>query len=358
MSAIWSDLPSGDVGLYNYNTAAMLDGVWGEVDVCNLVDDPDPNVGSAGRCLRIGLSAFNAGHARFVLPGARTVVGMSCRVWLANVPVEAARAPAPFVFCDGSNNIIICVIVTPTGSLEVRRDSKTGTLVAATAGPVITANAWTHLSCKATFGTAGNCEISIEREGINILDEDTLDFEGTTCSQVRHSNFVSPSTFITTTYIKDTYFWDGLGSQCNDHPGPVTVYRRKVVADVSSGWSRTSGASDFALLDESPPNDAGYIYADPTLPAPSIMELQDLPAEVVAIRAVFLVGRQQKSDGGDCKTQMSISPDGAAWDDGADRAITTAFTYSWDISELDPDTAAPWDPLAFNDSIIKVNRTL
>lgn len=358
MSALWSDIPSGDVGLYNYDTGKMLDGIWAEVSTCALVDDPDPNVGSAGRCLRVGQHAVDGGNARFVLPAARTVVGLTCRMWISNVPVSTERAPAPFVFCDGSNNIIINVTVSPTGSLQVRRDGRDGTLLAETAGPVITANAWTHLSCKATFGTAGNCAISIQREGIEILAATGLDFEGTTCAQVRYQNYRSPTSAVTTTYYKDVYIWDGLGSQCNDHPGPVTVYRRKVVADVSSGWSRTSGATDYGLLDESPPNDAGYIFADVTLPAPSIMELQDLPADVVAIRSLMVVGRQQKSDGGDCKTQMSVSPDGVAWDDGADRAITTAFTYWWDVSELDPDTGLPWSPLAFNDAVIKVNRTL
>lgn len=358
MTEQWADLPSGDLGLYDTDTSKMLDGIWAEINTCALVSDPDPGIGSSGRCLRIGQQAVNAGHARFVLSGARTVVGMSSRVWLENIPVAADRAPSPFTFCDGGNNIIICVIVTPTGSVEVRRDSKTGTLVAATSGPVLTANAWTHLSAKATFGTAGNCEISIEREGVNILAATGLDFEGTTCEQVRHSNFVSAATFITTMYIKDTFIWDGLGTVNNDHPGPVTVYRRPVNADVSSGWSRTSGSTDYGLLDETPPDDADYIFAPDTLPAASIMGMQDLPAEVVAIRTIFMVGRMQKSDGGDCKVQMGLSPDGVTWDDGTDRAITTAFTYWYDPSAINPDTGLPWTPIDFNNAEIRVNRTL
>lgn len=358
MAAIWADFPSGDVGLYNYNTGDMLDGIWGEVNTCYLVNDPDPNIGSAGRCLQVGQNALNPGRCRFILPGTRTTVGMTARLWLANIPTESDRAPCPFAFRDGSNNVIIGVFVSPTGSLQVRRDSKTGTIVAQTDGPVLTANAWTHLSAKATFGTAGNCAISIEREGIPILTATGLDFEGTTCAQVSHDNLTSPATFITTSYIKDSFIWDGTGTVNNDHPGPVTVYRRPVDADVSSGWARSSGSSDYALLDESPADDADYISADDTLPAPSIMELLDLPDEVVSVRAVCMVGRMRKTDGGDCKVQMSLSPNATDWADGTDRAITTADTYWFDWSELSPDTGFPWTPIEFNDAEIKINRTL
>lgn len=357
MAAVWADFPSNDIGLYNYDTNDMLDGIWGEVNTCALVDDPDPNVGSAGRCLRVGQQALNPGHCRFILPATRTVVGMSARVWIANIPTESDRAPAPFTFRDGSNNIIIGVFITPTGSLQVRRDSKTGTLLTETDGPVITANAWTHLSVKATFSTAGSCEISIEREGIPILEETGLDFEGTTCAQVAHSNFTSAATHITTTYVKDSFIWDGTGSVNNDHPGPVTVYRRPVTADVSSGWTST-GATDYEVLDESPADDSDYISADDTLPAPSIMELLDLPAEVISVRAVCMVGRMAKTDGGDCKIQMSVSPNATDWADGSDRAITTAQTYWFDWSELSPDTGTPWTPVEFNAAEIKINRTL
>lgn len=358
MAAIWADLPSADVGLYNYNTSDMLDGLWAEVNTCALVDDPDPNVGSAGRCLRVGQQAVDGGNARFVLPGSRTVVGMTCRIWMSNVPVSTERAPAPFVFCDGSNNVIINVTVSPTGSLQVRRDGRDGTLIAETSGPVLTANAWTHLSCKATFATGGSCAISIEKEGVPILTETGLDFEGTTCQQVRYQNYRSPTSSVTTTYYKDVFIWDGTGTVNNDHPGPVTVYRRPVNADVSSGWTRSSGTSDYELLDESPADDANFISAPDTLPAPSIMELLDLPDEVVSVRAVCMVGRMKKTDGGDCKVQMSISPNATDWADGSDRAITTADTYWFDWSELSPDTGFPWTPVEFNDAEIKINRTL
>ena len=88
------------------------------------------------------------------------------------------------------------------------------------------------------------------------------------------------------------------------------------------------------------------------------MELEDLPPEVISVRGILMVARQRKSDGGDCLTQVGISPDdGATWDNGADRAITTAFTYWGDWSELDPDTSDPWTPLASNNARIRINRT-
>lgn len=362
MTAQWADFPSGDVGLYNYDKTKMLDGIWAENDNCALVDDLDPNIGSSGRCVQI--LNFGAGGAtgiiRKVLTGGRTTVGMSARIWLPSLPTSANRCPIPFLFLDGANVGLCGVGINTTGGIFIYKISS-GVTQAVTAGPVITAGAWTHISVKVTFGAGSTASFSIEREGIPILSGTGLDLGGAgPCAQVSHYNRADGLGFFTPMYMKDSFIWDGLGTVNNDHPGPVTVYREPVNADISSGWSRTSGTSDYGLLNESPPVDAGYISAGfSPIPAPSIMGLTDLPPDVVSVRAVFLVGRQRKSDGGDCQTQMSISPNAFvnAYN-GANRAITTAFTYQFDVSELSPVTGVAWTPVEFNSAQIKINRTV
>lgn len=359
MAEQWADFPSGDLGLYDTDTTLMLNGIWAEVNTCQLQDDLDPLIGAAGKILRVGVGGLGGGEARFVYSGARVTAGMSCRLWCGSIPAGYDKTPVPFVFKDNANAILACVIVTPTGSLEVRKGAPNGTLVASTAGPVIGANSWTHLSCKATFAAGATGSISIEREGVNILNHvGDVDIGAGPCAQVSHKNQADFASHITEMYIKDTFFWDGLGTANNDHPGSVTVYRRTVDGDVSSGWSRTSGASDYGLLDGTPPDDSQYIYADMSLPAASVMTMQDMPSEVVSIKAVFMVARQQKSDGGDCKTQIGMSSNYADWADGSNRAITTAPTYWYDPASVNPATGLPWTPVEFNNSHLRMNRTL
>lgn len=355
MSLIWADLPSGDRGVYDNVTSLMTQGPWAHAsdgDSAGLTNDPDPNIGSAGVVWR-GSPFSASSHLRKVLPQARNEAGMACRLWLTTIPTEPSSTPMPFTFRNASNDILTHVAVSPTGSLQVRKGGRLGDLLAETSGPVLTANAWTHLSC---ICNPSDGDISIEREGETILSETGLDMISGNVAQVSYSTYSNNTGGVV--YFKDLVIWDTEGTVNTGHPGPVTVYRRKVTADVSSGWSRTAGSSDYGLLDETPPNDTGYIYAGIGLPAPSIMTLQDLPSDIVSIRGVLMLGRQRKSDGGDCKTQLSLSPNGTDWDNGADRAITTAFTYWGDWSELDPATGFPWTPIDFNGATIKVDRTL
>ena len=63
-----------------------------------------------------------------------------------------------------------------------------------------------------------------------------------------------------------------------------------------------------------------------------------------------------KTDGGAATVQMSMRSNGSD-DAGADNAITTAATYWYDISEIDPDTATAWTPTSVNNSLLVVDRT-
>lgn len=107
------------------------------------------------------------------------------------------------------------------------------------------------------------------------------------------------------------------------------------------------------------PTDPSYISADNTPPAPAIMELTDLPDDVIAIKAVLPIARMLKTDGGDCNVEIAVSPDdGVTWDPGADRPITVASTYYWDVSHLSPATGVPWSPSEVDNMRLRADRTV
>jgi hypothetical protein len=346
----WADFPSGSQGIYGDDEGLLLNGVYAEINGA-LVDDPDPLIGATGRAFQI-----NSGHSTYLrrVFGATVVTAfVGFRIWLPNLPVAVGDAPH-FQITDTLNDIHCEMRINPDGSISVFKDNVSGTLLASTVGPVIVANAWQHIAWKFYNNAAGNT--SIEIEGTSVLDFDGNTATGSTgLAQIRLNSNGAPTAVL----LKDFVMWDGLGDVANDFIGPCGVYYLKPIADVSSGWSRTGGASDFAILDNVPPNDAAYISAeeDPEIPAPSIVTCAPLPDDIVAVRAVLPIIRARKSDGGEGKLQMSLVSEGDE-DLGADRAISTAFTYWWDVSHYDPSTLAPWAPGAVDNVQFKINRTL
>jgi hypothetical protein len=87
-------------------------------------------------------------------------------------------------------------------------------------------------------------------------------------------------------------------------------------------------------------------------------EMENLPPDITSVRALISVTRHRKIDGGDGNVQTALSPNGTNWDNGADRPITTAFQYDFDVSEVSPVTSSPWTPVEVDSLKLRINRTL
>src|SRR5690349_651633 len=107
MAAQWADIPSGDLGLYDDDETKMLDGIWAQIVNSNLIYDPDPSVGTTGRCVQLGGNNFGTGAIRKVYSGTRSAAGMACRIWINNLPAGNALRPGPFSFRDSDNNTLV-----------------------------------------------------------------------------------------------------------------------------------------------------------------------------------------------------------------------------------------------------------
>ena len=103
------------------------------------------------------------------------------------------------------------------------------------------------------------------------------------------------------------------------------------------------------------PQDLSYISADNPAPAAAVFTVSNLPADIVSVKALLPVVRAKKIDGGDGNVQMGLT--GTLTDLGANRPITTAFTYWWDVSELSPDTGAAWTPVETDAVKLQIDRT-
>ena len=339
---------------YGSSTTNMLDGLPWSVITGSLATDPDPT--ASGRVLRLSSSNSNSNitDTRLSLPSHTDVVGVGFRYFMNNLPVGSGYRSSILAYRDFYNEKIYDWLIETNGALSLY-DTKSGaTLIATTGNPVIMPKSWFHFEFRVDLAT-GTYEARIE--GVTVLSGTGL----THLEDVYSLGFTSRQNLFTNdsaqNYMKDFLVWDGSGSNNNSFAGPVGIFLLRVDGDVSSGWSRSSGSTDFGLLNETTPDDASYIYAGDAPPSASIMTLENLPADIVAVRALQTVARSKKSDGGEARLQISLLSNGDE-DLGADHSITTAFKYWWDISELDPDTGTLWNPIAVNSATIKVNRTI
>lgn len=358
MSIQWAD----SFSRYGFAEANMLNGLYASA-AGTLTNTPDPD--DTGVVFRITEAGQGEGVTlRKVLSSAQTTVGSACRLWMTQLPPDEDRSYIPMAFSDSVNANTIMLQIRPSGTIAIRSTSATagdslGTIIGETTVPVITANAFTHLEWKVVRSdTVGTVELRVngvtrlELTGVNTREEAVLNF-----LTMKDNSFASAQPG--SGYIKDLVIWDDQGTENNDFMGSVKVGRLKPTADVTlGGWVPSTGTTGFDLLAKDAVDDATYLSADDSPPSPMQFNFESLPADVVSVRGIIAVARMRKVDGGDATVQTSLSPDGVDWDDGADRPITTAFTYWYDVSEVSPDTTDPWTPIEVNNITGEVNRTL
>lgn len=341
---------------YGTDTGNMLDGLpWADI-AGTLVADPD--VGSTGNVLRVmndGSTNNNYEDTRIALPTPANVVGCTFRFYMASLPASNGLRPTLCSYRLFDNVPKVDFLVEPNGSLSAYNNNGSGTLslIATTGSPVMAPNSWFHYEFKLN-ATTGAFEVRIE--GFEVLTG-TATALGGNIAILGMSSRQAGNTNPAANYMKDFIVWDGTGSQNNNFIGTVAVYMLMPNTDVTNGWALSTGTSWYQLVDEETPDDTDYVSADDTLPAACVMGFEDLPSDIVAVRAIETLVRAKKTDGGDAQLNVSLVSN-AVETAGTDHPLTTAYKYWLDISELDPDTAATWDPIAVNDAYISLDRVL
>lgn len=352
MSLEWAD----DFKSYGTTSSLLLDGIYSQITTSVtppsvLTEDPDPNV--SGVVFKSGFNAF----LRYALPGGLTASGgAGFRLWFADLP-DGPSGSQILTFLDAANSPQVTLVIDSAGYVKAYRGSGAGTLLGTSSTPVVTANAWNHVEAKLLVSdTVGTVEVRVNGvTKLTLTSQDTMATLNANYAQIRLGGLTESDNF----YVKDLVVWNVAGSANNDFLGTVQILRLPVDADISLNWTPSSGTTGFNLLDNSPPVDGtDYITAPyPAIPAAAVFSFADLPSEVTSVKGLISLVRARKTDGGDGKLQVSLISNGDT-DLGADRPITSAFTYWYDVSELSPDTGVAWTPEEVNDAELQIDRTL
>jgi hypothetical protein len=353
MAIQWAD----NFGRYGTGATSddfMRDGLPYNNWVSQCIADPDPTAAALGsRCCDLDNGGFNDPllNSRIALPSPTSgTIGVAARYWFTAFNSGNQRQCIA-VFANNVPTALACCHIEANGALTLR-EALTGAQIATTGIPVISTNSWNHIETSYN-GTTGAMEVRVN--GVQKLTGTAVTL-GTVA-------FAHPMERIASgignpLYIKDLVIWDGTGSQNNSFMGTVICRRLNPDADVTlGGWVPSTGVTGFNLLDKDVPNDLSYLSADDTPPAAMRFGFDNLPPDVTSVRAIISVVRARKIDGGDANLQVGLVS-GVDVDNGADRPVTTAFTYYFDISELNPASAAPWTPIQVDAMNADVDRTI
>lgn len=354
MAIQWCD----DFKSYGSTPAYMVNGLYSSVSA-NLVTDPDPT--ASGKVIQLGtVSFFDSVRKALSTPSA--TVGVCSRLWLSTLPSSGSN-PCLIRFNDGANVVHVSIAVTSTGVIQAWRGTQTfstGTLLGSSSGPVVVANAWQHIEAKVLISdTVGTVEVRVN--GVTVLtltNQDTGNSADLTVAQIvlAASSRGDLATQDVTAHFKDFVIWDSTGAQNNDFLGSVIVTSLIPDGDDTNTWARSSGSVSNTLINESDPNDTDYISDAFPAAAKQVNTLSDLPSNVTSVKALMPLTRAANSDGGTGNIKTGLVS-GATSGLGADKSLTSAFSYYFDIFELDPDTATAWTPSTANAAKISFTRT-
>lgn len=375
MALLWCD------GFDHYGTdeGNMLDGVYaatkGEISTAQ--------VATGTRSFLVNsladLSEFDG--LRKVLPTSKTKMGIAGHFYFPGLPTTNASSMICAFHSSNANRCQISVNVDTNGAIRVYRgqffnfsSGGTGTLIA-TSDPLIVSNAWNHIEVQVNISdTVGWVRVAVN--GVHRWESTGLDTQHDSSGIVSVSHHKNPWAIGGTDdnfYMDNLYYYDFVGTSAVDTDfcpavdggGVATNYIGELQCmylppDGDSvtelDWQLSTGSDGFALVDETTPNDADYIYST-TATDLSEFELTDLPEDITYIRGLQLLGRMGKSDAGSAMTKFGMNSNGTT-DDADERPITVEPTYWWDFMNVDPDSGSRWTRESLNAALFRLTRSV
>lgn len=337
---------------YGGDETKMLDGPWAELAqaaVGGYVPELSNTRARTGAwSLKFAATANNQGifFARKVFRAARATQGLALAIWLDELP--ATNNVIGIQFNDFDNAEQVTVYIQSTGALSAYRGA---TLLDSSAIGALVAGAWNHLEIKPTIdNSTGAIEVRVnEVTKLNLTGQDTQNTALTEMSQFRIGKLTENGQMQAAWYIDDLIPWDTDNSDPEntviDFVGDAKVGVLYPIADLAQAdWLKSTGVSGYALIDETTPDDADYIYSSVDGDM-SEFTLTALPGNTADVIGYCALPRLLKTDAGSVQVaaQFGVGSDWTAMDA---LPATTAATYWPFVSTVDPSTSAPYSNAA------------
>jgi len=238
---------------------------------------------------------------------------------------------------NGTSTNCIAINSTATGALEVRRGSRSGTVLGTSPAGVAPSNTWIYIELSLTISaTVGTVDLNVDG-----LSQISLTAQNTGTTSIDSINFCENSAG-GQSYFDDVYVRDDL-----TRLGPSRIESLIPNSDVSGGvWTPSTGTSGWACIDETQANgDTDYISAS-SVGDQSLFECTDLSTTPLNVYAVQIVTNSEKTDAATRAIKHAIS-DGTTTATSGDKALLSAYGFQNTIFLTAPDGSA-WNGTKVN----------
>jgi len=195
-------------------------------------------------------------------------------------------------------------------------------------GSIATINSeWQRVSCHIVIADAGTIDTKID--GITDI-EYSGDTKPGAVTDIDEIGFHA-GTF-DTLYVDDWVYGHG------GWPGDRRVVSLAPTSDVTKAWTASTGADNYACVDERPPSDTDYVSCT----ADQIDEYgcADFTGTGKIVGSVTVIARVKKSDAGsDDKITLGLG-DGTNTADGSAVSVLTSYQHYWYTKSTAPDGGA------------------
>lgn len=361
-------------GRYGGTASFMLNGssgqAWAQVDTAEwALSTANPRTGS--HHLRMnGTGGF--GQVRRVFGDPLTEVFFGQALFFDELPIKEPVIGTGSIdgfyiakFRSGANLPMVSVWAGTDGSVAVYLQGETvagsfaGTLLGRSS-PVIGAGAYQHYEHYLKIGNGtGAYELRVDEVTVLNLTGIDTDYGYGEVSQVAVGKDNGPfASAFSNLDMADCFVNDTVvdGSGCDTWIGDCKSGWRAVNADTATAdFALSTGAVGYALLDETPPDDADYI-STASATARSDFGFVNGPGNESEILTARPAVRAWKDDAGTCEIAPSLqsnSVDATV----SSQPITTAAAYYDSNVPFNPDTGVPWTPAELNAALEIIERT-
>lgn len=248
-------------------------------------------------------------------------------------------------FYDGTPTIQCGMKVDANGAINVYRytSETAGTLLGASANGVIQPNTWHYIEVEVTISdTVGVFKVYVDGvQQVNLTGLDNKNTANAYASNIRFSS-ASASGWNMSLDVDDFYLTDAatkLGERRVE-----TIYP---TSDVAQGFARSTGATNYTLVDEAQVNgDTDYVQGS-SVGDTDTYGLGDLSSTPTAVDAVQVISFAEKTDAGSRSFALQVKS-GATTSDGSNYALAASYGKFERLLTQDPNGPTAWTASAVN----------
>ena len=263
--------------------------------------------------------------------------------WAGAMKGKALTADRPWLEFANPSLAVICRLTVLTGGL-VRAYRGTGTTLGTSVDPVVTSLGYSFVEVKVVVSSSVGV-VEVWTNGARILNITGANTEGQTGGISRIWMRTGDSNGW---YLDDFYHYDTTGSGVTDFLGDREIETRRPNGDASVQFTRSGGAANYEMVDESPGADDDTTYNESgTVEFKDRLDLQDMARTPVSIDAVQAVVVDRKTGGGAAEGKVGFYS-GTTEGMGAAEGLGTDYGCQTHIEELNPDDSLAWEEADVN----------